>query len=432
MLARIRNSREIGVQFLLQLVIVFAVGATIGAEKTTVSTIGTDVYGVESFLLLGTFVITFGFVKAALNLVSGRWSEVGRKRVLVSGWLVALPIPVILVLAPNWWWIAAANVLLGANQGMTFSMSVNSAIDLAGSDDSGLAVGLIESAGYGGVAVSALVSGIIASTYGLRPAPFYFLGGVIVVALILSIVFVRNTLAYIESSKTASGQRTTGTDDTTSTTPSLRDVIARSTYGDRTFFAACQAGHVEKFVDALVWIAYPIFLTNTGLSLAQVGAVVFVYNGTWALLQIPAGRIADRIGRRVPIVSGLFIAGAGVLATVLVRDYLLWSIAAAATGAGIALLYPNLQAVFSDRAAPSWRATGIGVYRMWRDAGYGVGAIVIGVTVDLFSIETAFYVTAAAMALSGCIALLWLEESRTRSDSSEPTVGEPNTSSTSD
>ena len=432
MLARVRNSREIGVQFLLQLVIVFAVGATIGAEKTTVSTIGTDVYGIESFLLLGTFVITFGFVKAALNLVSGRWSEVGRKRVLVAGWLVALPIPVILVFAPNWWWIAAANVLLGANQGMTFSMSVNSAIDLAGSDDSGLAVGFVESVGYGGVAVSALVSGIIASTYGLRPAPFYFLGGVIVVALILSVVFVRNTLTYVEPTTAASEDGTTSTDNAASTAPALRDVIARSTYGDRTFFAACQAGHIEKFVDALVWIAYPIFLTNTGLSLAQVGVVVFVYNGTWALLQIPAGRIADRIGRRVPIVSGLFIAGAGVLATVLVRDYLLWTIAAAATGAGIALLYPNLQAVFSDRAAPSWRATGIGVYRMWRDAGYGIGAIVIGVTVDLFSIETAFYVTAAAMAISGCIALLWLEESRTRNDSSETTVGEPNTRSTSD
>jgi MFS family permease len=432
MLARIRNSREIGVQLFLQLVIVFAVGATIGAEKTIVSTIGTDVYGIESFLLLGTFVITFGFVKAALNLVSGRWSEVGRKRVLVAGWLVALPIPVILVLAPNWWWIAAANILLGANQGMTFSMSVNSAIDLAGPDDSGLAVGLVESIGYGGVAVSALVSGIIASTYGLRPAPFYFLGGVIVVALILSVVFVRDTLAYTESTTAASGTGTSSTDDTASTEPVLRDIITRSTYGDRTFFAACLAGHVEKFVDALVWIAYPIFLASTGLSLAQVGVIVFVYNGTWALLQIPAGRIADRIGRRVPIVSGLFIAGAGVLATVLVRNYLLWAIAAAATGAGIALLYPNLQAVFSDRAAPSWRATGIGVYRMWRDAGYGIGAIVIGVTVDLFSIKTAFYVTAAAMAVSGCIALFWLEESRPRSDSAETSVGEPNTGSTSD
>ncbi|WP_254538809.1 MFS transporter [Halomarina litorea] len=398
----IRRNRS---QFALQLLTVFAVGLTIGAERNVVPVLGRDVLGVESMLVIGSFVVSFGFVKALLNLYGGKWSEsYGRKPILVAGWLVALPIPVILVYAPNWWWITIGNVLLGINQGLAWSMSVNAKIDLAGSDVRGLAVGLDEAFGYGGVAVGTWVTGAIAAQYGLRPEPFYFLAGVVVVALLVSVLFVEETLPYARAEAEDAGRAETDAD------LPFREVLKRATYGDRTLFAAAQAGSVEKFVDALVWIAYPLYLTASGLTIAEVGVVVGVYGGVWGVLQLYTGKLADDIGRRPPVVAGMFVAGAGVLATVLVSGYWSWVLTAAVTGVGMALLYPNLITVVGDAAHPSWRATGLGVYRMWRDAGYGFGAIVIGVTADLVSTEAAFYVVAVAMFVSGGIALAWMRE----------------------
>ncbi|RBI58369.1 MFS transporter [halophilic archaeon] len=391
-------------QFALQLLTVFAVGLTIGAERNVVPVLGRDVLGVESMLVIGSFVVSFGFVKALLNLYGGKWSETyGRKPILIAGWLVALPIPIVLIYAPNWWWVTAGNVLLGINQGLAWSMSVNAKIDLAGSDTRGFAVGLDEAFGYGGVAVGAWVTGIIAAQYGLRPAPFYFLAAVIVLALVASILLVEETLPYAEA------EAETESEDADADLP-FRSVLKRATWGDRTLFAAAQAGSIEKFVDALVWIAYPLYLTSAGLSVAQVGAVVGVYGGVWGVLQLYTGKLADEVGRRPPIVVGMFVAGAGVFATVLADGYWAWLLTAGITGVGMALLYPNLITVVGDAAHPSWRATGLGVYRMWRDAGYGFGAILIGVTADLVSTTAAFYVVAAAMFVSGTITLVWMRE----------------------
>nr|WP_228546358.1 MFS transporter [Halegenticoccus tardaugens] len=391
-------------QFALQLLTVFAVGLTIGAERNVVPVLGRDVLGIESVLVIGSFVVSFGFVKALLNLYGGKWSEAyGRKPILVAGWLVALPIPVIIVYAPNWWWISVGNVLLGVNQGLAWSMSVNAKIDLAGSDARGFAVGLDEAFGYGGVAIGAWVTGVLAAQYGLRPAPFYFLAGVIVVALVVSVLLIEETLPY------ARAEAENESDDADADLP-FRTILKRATWGDRTLFAASQAGSVEKFVDALVWIAYPLYLTTAGLSVAEVGVVVGVYGGVWGVLQLYTGKLADDIGRRPPVVAGMFVAGVGVFATVLVDNYWLWLVTAGVTGVGMALLYPNLITVVGDAAHPSWRATGLGVYRMWRDAGYGFGAILIGTTADLVSTEAAFYVVAAAMFLSGGIAVVWMRE----------------------
>lgn len=391
-------------QFTLQLLTVFAVGLTIGAERNVVPVLGRDVLGVESMFVIGTFVVSFGFVKALLNLYGGKWSEsYGRKPILVAGWLIALPIPVILVLAPNWWWIAAGNVLLGINQGLAWSMSVNAKIDLAGSEARGFAVGLDEAFGYGGVAVGTWITGVIAAQYGLRPEPFYFLAGVIVLALGVSILFVDETLPYAKA-------EADGHEENEDNNLPFGEVLKRATYGDKTLFAASQAGSVEKFVDALVWIAYPLYLTTAGLSIAQVGVIVGVYGGVWGVLQLYTGRLADQIGRRPPVVAGMFIAGAGVFLTGLVQGYWLWISAAAITGIGMALLYPNLITVVGDAAHPSWRATGLGVYRMWRDAGYGFGAIIIGVSADMLSTNAAFYIVAIAMFLSGTITLVWMRE----------------------
>ncbi|WP_135536835.1 MFS transporter [Halostella pelagica] len=387
-------------QFALQLLTVFAVGLTIGAERNVVPVLGRDVLGVESRLVIGSFVVSFGFVKALLNLYGGKWSETyGRKPILIAGWLAALPIPIVLIYAPNWWWVTAGNVLLGIHQGLAWSMSVNAKIDLAGSDTRGFAVGLDEAFGYGGVAVGAWVTDIIAAQYGLRPAPFYFLAAVIVFALVASILLVEETLPYVEAEA----------EDADADLP-FRSVLKRATWGDRTLFAAAQAGSVEKFVDALVWIAYPLYLTSVGLSVAQVGAVVCVYGSVWGILQLYTGKLADDIGRRPPIAVGMFVAGASVFATVLADGYSDWLLTAGITGVGMALLYPNLITVVGDAAHPSWRATGLGVYRMWRDAGYGFGAILIGVTATLISTTAAFYVVAAAMFVSGTITLVWMRE----------------------
>ncbi|MDY6775767.1 MAG: MFS transporter [Halobacteria archaeon] len=395
--------RENSWQFALQLLTVFAVGLTIGSERNVVPIIGRDILSVESFLVIGSFVVSFGFVKAILNLYGGKWAEeYGRKPILIAGWIVALPIPIIIILAPNWWWITVGNVLLGINQGLSWSMSVNAKIDLAGSERRGLAVGLDEALGYGGVAVGSWITGVIASRYSLRPEPFYFLLGVIVVGLVIAVLFVEETLPYAESEAADS-------DDEGSDLPFI-EILKRATYGDATLFAASQAGSVEKFVDALVWIAYPLYLTSEGLNPAQVGVVVGVYGGVWGVLQIYTGKLADDIGRKPPVVSGMFVAGAGVLLTILVSGYYEWTAAAGVTGVGMALLYPNLITVVSDDAHPSWRATGLGVYRMWRDAGYGFGAILIGVAVDVFSIDAAFYLVAVSMFVSGGITLIWMRE----------------------
>jgi MFS family permease len=396
-------------QFALQLAVVFAVGLTIGSERTVVPVLGRDVLGVESILVIGSFVVSFGIVKALLNLYGGKWAEeFGRRRVLIAGWLVALPIPFVLIYAPNWWWITGANVLLGVNQGLSWSMSVNAKIDLAGSDARGLAVGLDEAFGYGGVAVGSWLTGGVAARYGLRPEPFYVLLGIVVLAALVSVLLVEETLPYA---------RTESDGDETDAELSFVEVVERATYGDRTLFAAAQAGHVEKFVDVLVWIAFPLYLSKSGLSVSQIGVVVGVYGGVWGVLQLGTGRLADEIGRRPPVILGMFVAGAGVFSTVLVSGFSAWLVTAAVTGLGMALLYPNLITVVGDAAHPSWRATGLGVYRMWRDAGYALGAVVVGLLADVVSIEAAFYVTAGVMVASGLVVLVMMRETH-------PSLGE--------
>ncbi len=405
-------------QFSLHVLLVFATGLTIGSERTVVPVLGEDVLGVESFLVIGSFVVSFGFVKALLNLYAGKWGEeYGRKPVLVAGWLTALPIPVILIFAPNWWWITLGNVLLGINQALTWSMAINAKIDLAGPDQRGLAVGIDEAFGYTGVAVGAWITGVIAGQTNLRPEPFYFLAAVVVLALLISIVLIKETVQFAQME---------GDDDHHDANLPFDEVLKRATYGDRTLFAAAQAGHIENFVDTLFWIAVPLYLTSQDLAIEAVGVVVGVHSAMY-FLQIATGGLADRIGRRPPVVAGMFLAGAGVLGMVLVDGYLPWAIMAAASGLGMALLYPNLMTVPGDAAHPTWRSAGMGVYRMWRDAGYGVGAILIGLSMEFVSAEAAFYMTAIAMFVSGAIVYLWMEETHPDFGTHEPPAPAPET-----
>ncbi|MFC4551061.1 MULTISPECIES: MFS transporter [Halorussus] len=398
-------------QFSLHILLVFATGLTIGSERAVVPVLGRDVFGVESLLVVGSFVVSFGFVKALLNLYAGKWGgEYGRKPVLILGWATALPLPIVLIFAPSWGWITVGNILLGINQALTWSMAINAKIDLAGPEQRGVAVGIDEAFGYTGVAVGAWITGVVATRTSLRPEPFYFLAAVVVLAFLVSIFLIEETVQYaaVEAD-----------DDHHDANLPFSEVLKRATYGDKTLFAAAQAGHVEKFVDTLYWLAVPLYLTSQGLGIAAVGVVVGVHSAMY-FLQIATGGLADRIGRRPPIVTGMFVAGGGVLGMVLVDSYLLWTLLAAISGLGMALLYPNLMTVPSDAAHPTWRSAGMGVYRMWRDAGYGVGAILIGSSMEFVNAVAAFYMIAILMFLSGTVVYLWMEETHPDFGTHEP------------
>jgi len=394
-------------QFGLQLLTVFAVGLTMGAERNIVPIMGEELFGIESVLVIGSFVVSFGLVKAVLNLYAGKWADTyGRRPVLIAGWLVALPIPFILMYAPSWAWVAAGNVLLGVNQGVAWSMSMVSKIDLARDEERGLAVGLDEAFGYTGVAVGAWLTGVIAAEYSLRPEPFYLLLLVVIVGTLLALFLLKDTLPLAQAEAEASA-------DAADAHLSFGEVVRRASYEDHTLFAAAQAGHVENFVDTLVWIGFPLFLVAQGLDTAHVGVVVGVHSAAY-FLQVYTGRLGDRVGRKPPIVAGFFLAGVGVLGMVMVESYAAWIALSALAGVGMALHYPNLITVVSDAAHPRWRSTGLGVYRLWRDLGYAVGAILIGLLVDVGSMHLAFVGTAAAMFISGAYVAVRMEETHPR------------------
>jgi MFS family permease len=393
---------------------------TLGSERTVVPLLGREILRVESLIINGSFVVSFGFVKALLNLFAGKWGEdYGRKPVLIAGWATALPLPVILIFAPNWIWITVGNILLGVNQALTWSMALNAKLDLASDNQRGLAVGIDESLGYSGVAVGTWVTGFIAGRTSLRPEPFYFLAVVVVLALLMSVLLVRETAQFA---------RADADESRADANLSFFAVLKRATYGDRTLFAAAQAGHIENFVDTLFWIAVPIYLSVQGTGVAVVSLVVGLHSAAY-FLQIGTGGLADRIGRRPPVIAGMFIAGAGVMGIVAVEGILAWLLMAGVSGVGMALLYPNLMTVPSDASHPNWRSTGMGVYRMWRDSGYGVGAILIGAVMQWVTIEAAFYLTGVLMIASGVVVFFWMEETHPDFGTHSPPVFETQASS---
>jgi MFS family permease len=410
-------------QFLHQLVQVFLVGLTLGMLRTVVPALAEHEFGVPkgSFLLLMAFVVAFGFVKGTLNFVAGRLSErLGRKRVLLLGWLSAWPIPFMILYAPSWNWIVAATVLLGVNQGFTWSMTQTAKLDLTRADERGLTIGLNEFSGYFGVAVAGIVTGYMAGAFGPRLGLFIF--GIIAIALatVLTLLWVKDTLpwAKAEGARHAAGQGAGPKPrypQRISVHPSTWEVFALMTWRDARMAALSQAGLVEKFVDALVWVFYPVYLYQQGLSLAGIGWVVGVYGFVWGAAQFITGRLSDHVGRQKPIVAGMWICGAGVALTLLGHGTAWWSFAAGVTGVGMALLYPNLSASVADIAHPNWRGSAIGIYRFWRDLGYGIGALLLGwVASASGAMQAGFWVVAGAMFISGLIVQVWGEETHPR------------------
>ncbi len=415
-------------QFLQQLLQVFMVGLTLGMMRTVIPALAESEFGVPkgSFMLLMTFVVAFGFVKGTLNFVAGRLSErMGRKRVLLLGWLFAVPIPFMILYAPSWGWIVAATVLLGINQGFTWSMTQTSKLDMTRPDQRGLTIGLNEFSGYVGVAVAGIITGYMAQHFGARQGLLIFGLIVIGLAIVSTLLLVRETLhwARAESARHAAGKGSTlkpRYPRNISARPNTREVFALMSWRDRRMAAISQAGLVEKFVDALIWVFYPVYLYQHGLSLANIGWVVGIYGFVWGGSQFFTGKLSDHIGRQKPIVWGMWLCGAGVAMMLMGNQVLWWSASAAITGFGMALLYPNLSAAVSDIAHPDWRGTAIGIYRFWRDLGYGIGALALGLVARASGhMETAFWFVVIAMFISGAIVQFWGEETHPRLNPAE-------------
>lgn len=410
-------------QFLHQLFQVLLVGMTIGMTRTVVPALAESEFGVPrgSFALLVAFVVGFGFVKGALNFVAGRLAESwGRRRVLLLGWVTAIPIPLLIYFAPSWDWIVAATLLLGVNQGFTWSMTQTAKLDLTRPDQRGLTIGFNEFAGYIGVAIAGIVTGYLAAELGPRTGLLVFGLAVIGTATLFTALFIQDTLPWARKEKpmvAAVGGATLHPRYPlgVSAKPTTREIFTLVSWRDRRFFAVCQAGLVEKFVDALIWVFYPVYLYDKGVSLPGIGWIVGVYGFTWGAAQLATGRLSDHLGRQKLNVGGMFICGAGVALMLLGEGSLWWSISAAISGLGMAMLYPNLSAAVADISAPHWRASAIGTYRFWRDLGYGIGALGLGLAAaSTHSIEGAFWFVAAAMLLSGLGLLILGEETHPR------------------
>ncbi|WP_207210007.1 MFS transporter [Tropicimonas sp. IMCC6043] len=400
-----------------QLIQVMLVGFAIGMTRTVVSAMAESEFGLErgSFLLLASFVVAFGVVKAVMNFAAGRWSErIGRKRVLFSGWMVALPIPVMIWYAPGWDWIVAATVLLGVNQGLCWSMTQTAKLDITKAEERGLTMGLNEFSGYVGVAIAGVLTAYAAEWLGARTGLLVFGMVVVLLALVLSVVWVKDTLPWAQA-ETAAHKATPPTSlprypDGVSEHPGTGEVFALMSWRDRRLFAISQAGLVEKFVDALVWALFPVFLVSHGASLTEVGWIVGVYGFVWGGAQLVTGRLSDHVGRFWPNVLGMWICGAGVAMVVLGSGPLWWSISSGVAGFGMALLYPNLSAAVADITPPAWRGSAIGIYRFWRDLGYAIGALGLGLAASLVGAsEAVFWFVSISMFVSGGL-LFWLAE----------------------
>lgn len=410
-------------QFLQHLMQVLLVGLTIGMMRNVVPALAETEFGVPrgSFMLLVAFVVAFGFVKGAMNFVAGRLAEsLGRKRVLLLGWLVALPIPALIYLAPSWSWVVLATVLLGINQGLTWSMTQTAKLDFTRANQRGLVIGLNEFSGYVGVAIAGVATGYLASTLGPREGLLWFGMVVIGLATVLSWFAVTETLPWARDE--VNRQPAAGAPahrprypQAVSEHPSTKEMFALMSWRDRRMAAICQAGLVEKFVDALVWVFWPVYLHQQGVSLPGIGWIVGIYGFTWGAAQLFTGRLSDRVGRHLLNAWGMWICGLGVALMPLGTGAWWWGASAAVAGLGMAMLYPNLSAAVADIAHPNWRASAIGIYRFWRDLGYGIGALGLGAAAALGGgIETAFWFVAVAMLLSGALLFHWGEETHPR------------------
>lgn len=399
--------RENLAQFSLLVLVNAFVGGMVGLERTVVPLVGTEEFGIGSEVVVFSFIIAFGLVKSVLNLASGVLADrFTRKTVLVAGWIAGLPVPFMLAWGPSWTSIIAANVLLGISQGLAWSMTVNMKIDLVGPGQRGLALGLNEAAGYAALGATALFTGYVAASYGLRPAPFYI--GIVyaVLGLALSVWLVHDTRGHarLEAATHVGAEQMRP--------PSTAHVFAETSWRNRTLFSVSQAGLVNNLNDGMSWGVFPLLFVANGLALTEVGLIKAVYPVVWGAGQIGTGLLADRIGRKPLIVWGMVVQAIGhaVIGLGLAAPFLSGLIGSVLLGAGTAMVYPALLAAVGDVAHPAWRATSVGVYRFWRDLGYAVGALMAGVVAAIFGLVWAVHAAGVLTFLSGVVAWLCMRE----------------------
>jgi MFS family permease len=389
-------------QFALLVLINAFVGGMVGIERTVVPLIGSEEFRISSTTLVVSFIVSFGVVKACANLVSGQFADKwGRKRVLVLGWLIGLPMPFMIIWAPSWGWVIAANALLGINQGLSWSMTVIMKIDLVGPKSRGLAVGLNEFAGYLAVGVTAFLTGYLASEYGLRPAPIYLGVAYAILGTALSILLVHDTREHVRLETAAHTQQ--------SSPISFREIFLLTSFRDRNLFAASQAGLVNNLNDGMSWGIFPLFFASFGLHVDQIGILKAVYPATWGILQIATGPLSDRWGRKGLIVAGMWVQAVGLFLTAATSRFEWWLVGSLLLGIGTAMVYPSLIAAVSDASHPSWRARSLSVYRFWRDLGYAIGALAAGLIADLLGMAWAIGTIGTLTFLSGVIVAVAME-----------------------
>ncbi len=395
--------RENWQQFTLLIIVNAFVGAMVGLERTVLPLIAEADFGLAAKSVILSFLISFGVVKAIANLFAGRLSDrLGRRRILLAGWLFGLPVPLLIMFAPGWGWVVFANVLLGINQGLSWSTTVIMKIDLVGPKQRGLAMGLNEFAGYLAVSLSALATGYIAAGYGLRPAPFVPGLAFALLGLFLSFFFVRETKSHARLEANTENQKSKIANPE-SDQPSFAQILLLTSWKDRALFSASQAGMINNLNDGMVWGLLPIFLAGAGLSLEQIGLIAAAYPGVWGLSQLFTGALSDRWGRKWLIAGGMWVQAIGIWVLVIGQGLAAWLAGAVLLGFGTAMVYPTLLAAVSDVAHPNWRASAVGVYRLWRDGGYAVGALLAGVLADALGIPFAIAAIGGLTFLSGLI-----------------------------
>jgi MFS family permease len=412
--------RENLAQFSLLVVVNAFVGAMVGMERTIVPLIAEKEFQLAARAAVLSFIVVFGATKAVTNYLAGRLSDrVGRKLVLVGGWVVALPVPLLLMWAPSWGWVLTANVLLGVSQGLTWSTTVIMKVDLAGPKNRGLAMGLNEFAGYFAVAGSALATSYVASSYGLRPQPFYLGIAFALVGLFLSVAFVRETRHHVATEATTLPAAAGPADR-----PTQGEVFARTTWKDRNLSAVTQAGLVNNLNDGMAWGLFPLIFGAAGLSLHKIGWLAAIYPAVWGVSQLVTGALSDRLGRKWLVAAGMWTQAGGIVAIAASASFFGFAAGGALLGVGTAMVYPTLLAAIGDVAHPSWRASAVGVYRLWRDFGYAIGAVIAGVTADLLGLVPAVLIVAAITFLSGVVVAFRMTETlRRQPDGPGPTEG---------
>jgi MFS family permease len=407
--------RQNAAQFTLLVVVNALVGGMLGQERTVLPLLGKQEFGLTAYTAGLSFILAFGIAKAATNYFAGTWMDrFGRKPVLVAGWLIAVPVPFMLIWAPSWTWIIVANVLLGVSQGLTWSTTVVMKIDLVGPARRGLAMGLNEAAGYGAVAVTALATGYLAETYGLRPEPFFLGIAFAALGLGLSTLVVKETREHARLEAAGHVARADGKHDHLHGELTNGQVFIQTSFKEPALSSASQAGLVNNLNDGLAWGLFPILFAAAGLSVGKIGILAALYPAVWGVGQLFSGALSDRWGRKWLIASGMWLQALALALIALADSFTIWAIAAVLLGAGTAMVYPTLLASIGDVAHPAWRARSVGVYRLWRDGGFAVGALLAGIVADLVGVHAAVWAVAVLTAISGLVVALRMYETHHR------------------